>query len=355
MTPEQIRSFSWYRGNLAWLPARTIMLGRHGSQAYGTSTPESDLDLKGVAVAPREYYLGFLQAFEQAETHEPVDCVVYDIRKFFKLAADCNPNIIEMLFLDDTDLYLPDLAIGWHGSPWSWVYEKRDLFLSRKAKYTFSGYAVAQLKRIRTHRRWLLDPPKAEPRREDFGLKSGQGTVGKEQLGVVEARIRKKADELGGLGWTKDKIEENEESMVDMAVADLRLSLDLIPVVLAERRYANAARQWSQYQTWKAERNEKRQALEAAHGYDTKHGMHLVRLLRMAREILSGESVKVRRPDAEELRSIRAGAWPFERMEEWAAQEEAALGAIAEASPLPEQPDRKRLDVLLVSVVEAMI
>jgi predicted nucleotidyltransferase len=359
MTPDQIRSFDWYRGNLEWLPSRTIMLGRHGSQAYGTSTPESDLDLKGVAVAPREYYLGFLQSFEQAEgkaldaagNYQGPDYVIYDIRKFFKLAADCNPNIIEMLFLDDEDLYWPHCPTGL----WNDVLDRRGLFLSRKARYTFSGYAVAQLKRVRTHRRWLLDPPKAEPRREVFGLKSGSGTIGKEQLGVVESQIRKTADGLAGEGWTKDMIEKNDEALVTATVNGLGLDSDLIPLVLAERRYGNAARQWQQYQTWNKERNPKRQDLEAAYGYDTKHAMHLVRLLRMAREILSGEGVKVRRPDAEELLAIRAGAWSFERLEAWAVEQEATLGPIAEASPLPEAPDRKALDRLLVSVVEEML
>jgi hypothetical protein len=29
--------FGWYRGELAWLPRRTIFLTGHGSHAYGTS------------------------------------------------------------------------------------------------------------------------------------------------------------------------------------------------------------------------------------------------------------------------------------------------------------------------------
>src|SRR5262245_48554781 len=36
------------------------------------------------------------------ETKEPHDLVQYEIRKFFRLAADCNPNIIEVFFVYDT-------------------------------------------------------------------------------------------------------------------------------------------------------------------------------------------------------------------------------------------------------------
>lgn len=64
------------KSNLPWLPERTILLTKSGSQAYGTSTPTSDLDVKGVAVAPKEYYLGFLKRFEQAEFREPADAVI---------------------------------------------------------------------------------------------------------------------------------------------------------------------------------------------------------------------------------------------------------------------------------------
>jgi len=45
--------------------------------------------------------------------------------------------------------------------------------------------------------------------------------------------------------------------------------------------------------------------LEAKFGFDTKHAMHLIRLLRMAREILETGVVHVKRPDAEELSAIR--------------------------------------------------
>lgn len=86
----------------------TIYKCKHGSQAYGTNTSESDLDVKGIAIAPLDYYLGFAKRFEQSEEcvskGGAQDRVIYDIQKFFKLAADCNPNIIEVLFCDEEDI-----------------------------------------------------------------------------------------------------------------------------------------------------------------------------------------------------------------------------------------------------------
>ena len=42
-----------YAGNLTWMGERTIFFARHGSHAYGLSTPTSDEDWKGVAIPPK--------------------------------------------------------------------------------------------------------------------------------------------------------------------------------------------------------------------------------------------------------------------------------------------------------------
>lgn len=336
-----IAGFEWYNGNLTWLQNRTIVLQKAGSHSYGTATPTSDLDIKGVAVAPIKYYLGFLNNFEQAETRTPVDAVIYDIRKYFKLAADCNPNIIEQLWTSEEDRYFTTPA-------WEYVLEHRDLFLSTKAKHTFSGYAAAQLKRIKSHRGWLLNPLKQQPERKTFGLSDTK--VSPEILGPVESSIRKSTDTLGGAGMSSPEVAEHETPLVTTAVHKLGLDANLVPLILAERRYANAMRQWHAYQTWKEERNPARAELEAKYGYDTKHAMHLIRLLRMGHEVLSTGKVLTKRPDAAELLAIRAGAWSFEKLEEEAARLEAAMGQVV--SPLPEKPHREALDRVLVDVIQ---
>src|SRR5271169_2704067 len=134
--------------------ARTILLVRHGSHAYGLNTPESDEDFKGVCVKPKECYFGFTQRFEQMEhmgsKSDGIDEVVYSLDKFAALAADANPNIIEVLHVDDVDV----VKIDSFGEE---LRARRYDFLSKKARWTFSGYMMAQVKRIRTHHGWLMD------------------------------------------------------------------------------------------------------------------------------------------------------------------------------------------------------
>ncbi|MBF9672481.1 nucleotidyltransferase domain-containing protein, partial [Streptococcus pseudopneumoniae] len=78
----------------------TILRVVHGSHLYGTNIEGSDRDEKGVCIPPIEYFFGFNSKFEQHETKDP-DCAVYDIRKFMSLAANCNPNILEILFVPE--------------------------------------------------------------------------------------------------------------------------------------------------------------------------------------------------------------------------------------------------------------
>jgi len=306
-----------YHGNLTWLPSRTIFLTKHGSQAYGTSTPTSDLDVKGIAIPPKEILLGFAGTFEQAEIKGDPDVVIYDLRKFLSLAADCNPNIIEVLFTNEEDWLKTTPAF-------ELLHKNADLFLSRKARFTFSGYAISQLKRIRTHKRWLLEPPTHKPTREEYGLGVANKAINSTDMGAYEKLLNE--------GHT--------------------FSENVMIVLQKEKTYHNALTEWTQYETWKRTRNEKRAAMEAQFGYDVKHGMHLVRLMRMCKEILVEGKVHVRRPDAEELKAIRAGAWSYERLISWAEEQEAAMSSFMESSPLPAQPDKARLNALCVELIE---
>lgn len=350
-----------YTGNIQWLVPRTIFFCVHGSRAYGTDRPDSDYDFKGVTVPPREYRDGFLKRFEQAIWATPEDTTIFEIRKFFNLAADCNPNVLELLYVDPSDVKIctPEGQL---------LLDNRDLFLSQKASYTFRGYAVSQLRRIKGHRRWLLDPPKAPPVRTDFGLPEGI-TIPTDQLKTVLAGIQKQLDswevDFGDLDEAaKNHIQEQVTTFLaeQVIAADEKFAAaarllghtnDFIQLLIKEKAYRSALTEWSQYNDWKASRNEKRAALEAQFGYDCKHAMHLVRLLRMCREILTEGRCITRRLDAVELLSIRDGAWDYDRLLKWAEEQDAELQTLVSKSGLPKAPDRNKLDDLCIQIVQS--
>jgi len=85
---------------------------------------------------------------------------------------------------------------------------------------------------------------------------------------------------------------------------------------------------------------------------NSKHAMHLVRLLRMCREILTEGLVRVRRPDAKDLLAIRNGAWPYDKLIAWADEQDVELVELAKGSDLPKKPDRNRLNELCLEITD---
>lgn len=301
------------------LKSRAILVVRHGSHAYGLNTAQSDLDIKGVLFAERDHYLGYLNRVEQIEEREPNDLVIYEFTKFFKLASDCNPNIIEILFTDEADT----LFINGFGEELRLM---RKLFLSQKAKHTFSGYAMAQLKRMKNHHAWMKNPPTAPKTREELGLPQNKNWVDALESQILKGNVN------------PQHLPAEEHAMLHK-----------------ERDWRKASEAFANYKEWLAGRNEKRHELEAKFGYDTKHGMHLVRLMRMGHEILTEGKVIVKRPDREELLAIRNnGIWSYEQIVEYAEKMDKQLTEIYTSgkSPLPKEPERRMLDIFCVTAVQ---
>jgi len=325
------------------LRQQTLLFTIAGSRAYGIHTFESDVDCKGVCIPPRDVLLGFEQGFEQADkkghmlafidtlnAEEQLACrnglegTVYGLHKFMALACDANPNILDVLFCRDEDVRVCT-RLG------EMLRSNRDLFLSTKAKFTFSGYAVAQLKRIKLHRRWLLNPPKVKPERTAYGLPIDHKIVRPEQLNALMMLTK---EELGHLGFNEQGVE----------------------LIHKEKAYSSAKADWDSYENWKATRNPARAELEAKYGYDVKHAGHLYRLMTMGVEIMTTGKVNVWRGDidAEQIMSIRRGAWEYDALVEWSEKKDAELTVLYEEGQcvLPKSPSRISLNALCVKISE---
>jgi len=350
-----------FNKDISWIKRNTIYLVRHGSRAYGTNTETSDEDFKGVCIPTKPYYLGSQAKFEQAELNEP-DTVIYEIRKFFNLAAAANPNVIEVLFVEDSDIIHLD-SIG------EMMLDNRDSFLSKRIKHTFTGYAIGQLKRLKTHRRWIMNPPAAPPTRSSLGLPE-ETLIPQDQLAAASAEIQKELDRFqfdfmeelsepmkiavrGTMSEMLAELKITSEAQWQAMARKVGLSDNFIEIMQKERQYKGAKLEWDNFQTWKKTRNKKRFELEDKYGYDTKHAYHLVRLIRMCREILTTGKVIVKRPDAEELLSIRKGAWSYDQLIDFAEGEDVALQELYTTSTaLPKTPDFKYIDKLCIKAVE---
>lgn len=351
--------FSKYTGNLDWLSDNTIFLTKHGSHAYGTNIASSDIDLKGVALSPKSHYLGFVSKFEQADKgFGDFDCCIYDIKKLFTLATQGNPNIIELLFTDPGDWI-------YYNHIWAKIYQNKNLFISQEIKPRFLGYAVSQIKKMQTHRDFILHPPTHKPTRADFGLPENP-IIPKEQRDIIEDQISKILDNWKvDLECLDEPIRLDILSKISDALVDMKLSSDdrytaaankiglndfTIQILKSERAYRSSLTNWQQYQNWVQTRNPKRYEMESRVGYCTKNAMHLVRLIKMAKEIISGKGVIVRRPDADELLNIRNGFLSYNELMEWV---ETSQNEIENLVPkIPKHPNRAKIDSLCIDIIE---
>lgn len=127
---------------------QTIVKHLAGSQAYGTSTPESDTDYRGIFLANKEYILTpFFNVKEVSDTSEE-DTKFYEINQYLSLYTEANPNILESLWVkpdhivESTEIY-------------DYLRSFNQQLLSSKIAHSYSGYAYNQVKRMSNHHGWL--------------------------------------------------------------------------------------------------------------------------------------------------------------------------------------------------------
>lgn len=350
---------------------RAIFIGLSGSHGYGLNRPESDYDYRGVFIAPKRYYLGF-DSIEQKDSgwDEPgifpfidnnQDTVIYELRKVLHLLAGTNPNVLELLWLTNYP-FLSD--VGQH------LINHRDLFLSKKVKHTYSGYAFAQIKKMETHRKWLLNPPTKKPIPSDFGIV--------DETHLIKDELNAFLEYLYILIRGKIEFLEESEELYKLLTADIDFKgvlkqyalsddaleytqnlthsrKDFIRLLQKSQSYQIALREWKAYISWQENRNPARAEMEKKSGYDLKHGMHCIRLLRSGLEILKNGRIIVDRRlagDADDLKAILRGDYNYEQLMKMAEDLVKEMDVFHHQSSLPHRPDLEKINNLCMELVE---
>lgn len=285
-----------------------------GSRLYGTNTEKSDTDYRGVANTPLNVVLDLFQGFEQKDSgFIEDDKVIYDLGKFIKLCSAANPNILELLFV-------PDSHILFSTPTWEKLIENRQYFLSKKARWTFSGYAVSQLNDIKNHRQWFIDSPKQKPTREMFGLTDSPKASG-ENLGFLESL--------------------NLELIDNKYRDEFRREIE----------YRHQKKAWDNYASWAKNRNPERKRLEELYKYDVKHASHLVRLMSEGKELLLTGKITFPLPNAEEILAIKNGKYQYEEIIEIAETLDAQFAEWDKESKLPYSANQEKLSELYYELI----
>jgi hypothetical protein len=295
------------------LPESLISLCWRGSVAHGMYVPKSDpdsiddRDVMGVYIGPLEHYLGFGRKDVYEKWEGEWDCVFYELRKFMGLLLNCNPNVLSLLWVKPN-------GIIYENEFGERLRKNRDLFVTKKAYHSFSGYAHDQFKKmISFNQEAQLLMQQLEERLGSFGIDPDSCDAG---------HSLKRLDGQPFVGATTEIME-------------------VVKRFRGERRRFYSG----------GYMGKKRRELVRRFGYDAKNAAHLIRLLRMGIEFLTEGQLYVERADAVELLDIKRGAWPLEKVK---AEAERLFQLAQEAyvrSSLAPEPDRERAERLCVEMI----
>lgn len=134
-------SVPWYRPtNYDTAMQGLIFQGIVGSTAYGLNTPESDIDMMGVAMEQPEHILG-LQTFDHFDDKSVINGIIYGLKKFLWLVLKGNPTVTELLWVDPNTQ--PVVTPTWKS-----LLKIRDAFLSHHTIKAYLGYLIQQRERL---------------------------------------------------------------------------------------------------------------------------------------------------------------------------------------------------------------
>lgn len=145
-----------------WLPDNMLFAAIVGSESYGVSSGGSDTDIYGIVIPPLNMIFPHLdgeipdfgtqkQRFSvwqehkvKADNGKEYDFQVYSIVKFFQLAMENNPNILDFLFV-------PNRCIVHNTHMGQEIRSRRKEFLHKGAYHKYKGYAFSQMHKMRNH------------------------------------------------------------------------------------------------------------------------------------------------------------------------------------------------------------
>lgn len=341
-----------------------LLLTLGGSHAYGTNVETSDIDVRGITYNPIDSLLGN-RVFEQYED-DATDTVVYGLNKMFRLLLECNPNTIEQLG-SKPEHYI---ILNDDGKK---LIENRKIFLSKRAIYTFGGYANSQLRRLQNA--LARDSyPQAEKEKHILGsIRSAMNSI-IEKFHTVNGKLIEYnfANDNGKMVHAYKKYNQKMQEMEqfkdfeygslnlypdksDREGMDVEIYMDACLHHYPLRDYKGI---WNGMNTIVKDyeklgkRNTKKDDMHL-----NKHAMHLVRLYLMCIDILTKEEIITYRADEHDLlMSIRNGEFQkpeggyrpefFELVDDL----EKKMKDAAENTSLPDCPDTEAAYEMLVEM-----
>ena len=269
------------------------------------------------------------------------------------------------------------------------IFKYKDIFLTKKCRFSFGGYAVEQIKKARglnkkmnweenemvrksvldfcyvtqgggsiLLKEWIQKEVNYTKTVEPFNGPNDPILLKQEDIGLVAIDHMKdfyamyRVPRHSGMVWG---IVSNEETANDVQLTSVPKGLSPIGTMSFNKDgYTLNCKQYLEYQTWLKNRNETRVNMAKAHGknYDGKNLNHCLRILNVANEISEGKGIKVRRSpeEIEKLISIRKGEYEYEDILAEAEKLIADMDKKFAESNLPNNVDPDMVNDILVKI-----
>jgi hypothetical protein len=243
-----------------------------------------------------------------------------------------------------------------------------NLFLSKLCKDTFAGYALTQIQKATGYKKNFVNPVEKERKTVlDFCfIMQGNTAIpcshwlkqqeyAQQQCGLISMPHAKGLyalyyDETGILHY-KGIISSEQANEVSLSSVP-KQEPQKAYLFFNQEGYSVYCREYREYWEWIGKRNEERYIGNVTHGkgYDAKNMMHTIRLLQVAKEILQRGTLEVKRPNREQLLSIKSGNYQYNELVQMANALIEEIELTAQQSPLPDMPDKETAEAILVQM-----
>lgn len=346
-----------------------LFLVIRGSHAYGTNIPTSDTDYSGVFVQSLDDILG--NKYIEQINDDTNDTVIYEVRRFLELLSKNNPTVLELLST-------PEDCILYKDPIFDEILNNRDKFITKICANSFGGYAVQQIKKAKGQNKkqnWEKEKVTRKTPLDFCYLHQGEHSIDLSKY-LSDNVLNQKYCGLSKSPHGRDiyalfydensHILESENSNMFKGISfensnDIRLSS--IPIGFPKENfighisynkdgYTQHCNDYKSYETWLNERNDARWVDVSSHGQkiDGKNMMHCKRLIQMSREIAEGKGIIVRRPNAQELISIRKGEIDLQTLIDDVELEIVEMDRLFKESNLPESVDLDFINNLIINI-----
>jgi len=288
-----------------------------GSKLYGTDTPDSDIDIAGVFIAPIEYYFGLENIKEldmsikskdenNKNNKDAIDRKFYEIKRFINLATDNNPNIIEQL-------YIPENKLIYASEDGLKILNNKQLFLHKGLYYRFIGYAYSQKKKMIV-------------KLDNYD----------EYIRIID--ILNTLDSTAKLINFTDKLKNYIDNEF-LKIGDIKVPLGVQTkkaIAIIKNRFESLSH---------------RKSLVLKYGYDTKFASHLIRLVLEGIELLYTKNLIFPLEYADYIKDIKNGKYEMGQILEEFDILEKRLNKAQSESELPNYPDKTKINKLLIDIL----